>query len=63
MTRDELPKPVAPLLEYPSASLSPYDRPVQPIVTFARRFRLAGRIFCVAAAVLGAIAVYLWSRG
>jgi|KBSSwiStaDraftv2_1062776.scaffolds.fasta_scaffold640282_2 hypothetical protein len=62
MTRDEPPKPVAPLLEYPSASMSPYDRPVEPIVTFARQFRLAVRILYLAMPVLVAIALYMWRR-
>ena len=62
MTRDEPPKPVTQLLEYPSASLSPYDRPVEPIVTFARRFRLAVRILYVVTPVLVVIAVYVWRR-
>jgi hypothetical protein len=31
-------------LDYPSPPLSPYDRPIEPFVTFARRFRLAIRI-------------------
>ena len=38
-------------LEYPSPSLSSFDRPVEPVVRFAQGVRLAMRITYVVAAV------------
>jgi hypothetical protein len=52
MNRDREPIPAQPVasprppetLDYPSPPLSAYDRPVEPVVKFARRFRLVIRI-------------------
>jgi hypothetical protein len=38
------PPPAPQPLDYPSPPLSRYDRPVEPFVTFARRFKMAVRI-------------------
>ena len=43
-----LPQP----LDYPSPPLSPYDRPIEPFVTFARRFRFAVRMCYLLVALL-----------
>lgn len=46
-------------LEYRSRPLSPYDRPVEPFVTFARRLRFAMRIgYLVFALLVVALAVW-----
>ena len=39
-------------LDYPSPPLSPYDRPIEPFVTFARRFRFAVRMCYLVVALL-----------
>jgi hypothetical protein len=57
---DDEPKRVAQPLDYPSPPLSPYDRPIEPFVTFARRFRLAMRIAGVAAVAIGAVMFLVW---
>jgi hypothetical protein len=48
-------------LDYPSPALSPFDRPVEPVVRVAQSFRLAVRIvywvFAVAAVAFGAWAI------
>ncbi|HEV2296615.1 MAG TPA: hypothetical protein VGR35_22420 [Tepidisphaeraceae bacterium] len=45
-------------LDYPSPPLSPYDRPIEPFVTFARRFKFAIRLcyLLFALIVIGAAA-------
>src|SRR5688500_4390679 len=46
-------------LDYPSPSLSSFDRPVEPVVRFARGVRLGVRITYVVAAILG-LAFVVW---
>lgn len=46
-------------LDYPSPPLSPYDRPIEPFVTFARRFKLAIRI-CYLIGVILLIGFLVW---
>lgn len=46
-------------LDYPSPPLSPYDRPIEPFVTFARRFRFAIRV-CYLLFALMVIALAVW---
>jgi hypothetical protein len=52
----------APALEYSSPALSPYDRPVEPVVRAARKVRLVVRIlfwvFALAAFAFAAWAVW-----
>ena len=47
-------------LDYPSPPLSPYDRPIEPFVTFARRFRLAIRV-CYLLFALLVVIVAVWA--
>jgi hypothetical protein len=58
MKRDDPTREAQPL-DYPSPPLSPYDRPVEPFVTFARRFKLAIR-FCYLAFALLIIGFAVW---
>ena len=46
-------------LDYPSPPLSPYDRPIEPFVTFARRFKYAIRI-CYLLIALALLGLALW---
>jgi hypothetical protein len=56
---DPDPTPVPRLLDYPSPPLSPYDRPIEPFVTFARRFKRAIRI-CYLIGVILLIGFLVW---
>ena len=53
----------APALEYSSPALSPYDRPVEPVVRAARTVRLVVRVlfwvFALAAIAFAAWAVWM----
>ena len=53
------PTPVPRPLDYLSPPLSPYDRPVQPIVTFARRLRIAVRV-CYLLFALIVVGLAVW---
>ena len=62
MNDDDVPRAELQPLDYPSPPLSPYDRPIEPFVTFARRFKLAIRtcylivaIFLIGFLVWGAL--------
>ncbi len=50
--KDSEPKADPQPLGYPSPPLSPYDRPIEPFVTFARQFRRVVRIGCLLFALL-----------
>jgi hypothetical protein len=56
---DERPRTEAQPLEYSSPPLSPYDRPVQPIVTLARRLRIAVRV-CYLLFALIVVGLAVW---
>ena len=47
-------------LDYPSAPLSDFDRPVEPVVRLARGVRLAVRITYIVAALMGLVFV-VWA--
>ena len=47
-------------LDYPSPSLSSFDRPIEPVVQLAHGVRLAVRITYVVAAVMGLVFV-VWA--
>ena len=58
MNEDQPPR-VPQRLDYPSPPLSPYDRPIEPFVTFARRFKFAIRL-CYLLFALIVIGVVIW---
>ncbi len=47
-------------LDYPSPPLSPYDRPIEPFVTFARRAKIAVR-FCYLLGAIALVGLAVWS--
>ena len=57
MNQPDVPPPRP--LEYRSQPLSPYDRPVEPVVTFARRLKVAVRIAYLLFALL-VVALAVW---
>ncbi len=56
---DSEPKADPQPLGYPSPPLSPYDRPIEPFVTFARQFRRVVRVGCLLFALL-VMGLILW---
>ena len=58
--KDEPPDTRPQPLEYPSPPLSPYDRPIEPFVTFARRFKFAIRV-CYLLFALAVVIVAVWA--